>query len=396
MGRSRDVLFVRDAADGHVLAEAPTADVCAWRGDELILAVRDRESARIRLRAADGTVREVAELTGDLAGVAIDRRGRIVVAQNPLTTSGVAGALVTITDDGHATVGLRARPGEHYQHLADTALGVVVTRVVVRTRVVVAAAAPPPGPAPALRTLPLDLAPIGPPIWLDDTRVLAGDATRALRLRVDGTPDPTPPQPVAGAVIDRDGDALWSTSRVEAGPGVPDARCTLRATRGADVRVVAQWRCADRIGLTCAHGACVTGLIVGDEVWLSPLDRADGSLSPAVITRPLADQPFVAIGPDGRWLVVSGGTVAIVVPATGATTPIATPGFRPHAAAWGHDGSYLVAATRTALARVDLTGAVTILATDPSTNLGPPRVSPGGTWVATQAYDRSADFLEAQ
>ncbi len=126
------------------------------------------------------------------------------------------------------------------------------------------------------------------------------------------------------------------------------------------------------------------------------LDLADGREAPTIVTRPLAEVPHVAIGPDDRWLVTSGGAVAVVDPATGAEQVVAVPGRSVESATWGHDGSYVVAVSRAprhALLVIGLDGTVTAETEAVGSDLGAPRVSPRGTRVAAVSYARDPEYL---
>jgi tRNA A-37 threonylcarbamoyl transferase component Bud32 len=400
-GAIRAPIEIRATDDGRVLATGPVADLCTWLGDRLVLGTRGRATTSLRILEPDGRTRELAELPGDLGGLAVDRRGRVLVVHHVRDRDdGGAGTLTSLSADGTAApVVLRSSPGVGYQLLAGTDRGVFLAEVPTSTHLMIGELAGAGGPV-ALRPLETGTAGDGAPVWLDADRVAYSlGGARIVGQRRSGRPEVTTlaerGQPMALA-----GGELLVLERDSRGAGDLHPRCRIVgvALAGGARRVVHERACAELSTVRCHdRGPCLVGLADGDQVRFAALDPATGALASPRLTRRLAGTPGAMLAPDGRWLVEGDGHLTLFDPATGVEQPFDVPGWSIDHVTWHPDGSHLFATSRSdagfTLLRVALDGSARVLAESPQTQYTSPAVSPDGRWIAVQGAERLPVYL---
>jgi hypothetical protein len=402
--RIREPIEIRSTADARLLGTGPVADLCTWHGDRIVIGKRMRVTNRIGIVEPDGRVRDLIELPGDLSALAVDERGRILVAHYVRDGEAQGGSVLTaLSPDGPPSpVTLRRTLKAGYQYLASTSAGIFLAEVPFSSRIEVAPFDPAHPAAPlALRALDSGTSNDGSPLWLDDDRVLFHhDGGGMLSMAVGGAPAAIA-YPITGQTVGRNGDELYIVRRFARRPGDLRPRCDLVAERlgapAAPPRRVRSWPCADLVVVRCHEQACAIGEVDGDDVHLRRLDPRDGSRSPPIATAPLGGTPHAAIAPDGRWLIESAGSLTIVDPAAGTRVELALPDWTIDDAVWTPDGHAVFASSTSddgyTVLHVSLDGVATVLATSPQAQLGPPQISPSGQWLVVQASERLPEYV---
>ena len=389
----REPIEIRSTADGRLLGTGPIADLCTWLGDRLVLGTRGRATTRLSVLEPDGRTRDLIELPGDLGALAVDRAGRIVVAHHVREGDGAGtGTLTSLSADGPPSPRrLRTSPGVGYQFLAATARGLFLAEVPLSSHLMIAALdGDPPLALRALETgTPGDTA----PIWLDDERVVYGQAGARIVSQRAGHPGTTtlagrgvPLAVSAGELLiqERDTDGVHDLH--------PRCRVVAIALAGDHRRVIDERPCAELGSVRCHdRGPCLLGIVRGDEVHFAALDPVHATLAPPLVARPLSGTPSATLAPDGRWLIESAGDLTFFDPTTRTEHPFPLPAWPIDYASFHPDGS-LLASSRSdkafALLRLSPSGTVHVLAESPQTQFGAPVVSPDGRRLAVLGTER--------
>ncbi len=389
---------IRAVDDGRVLATAPSADLCTWAGDRLVLGWRpDAGAVPLQVVEPDGRVRDLPPLPGFLGDLASDGED-LWVAHTVGVGHDEVGRITRVSLTGRrAPEVVTMGQGTKFGPLAATEAGLTSARVSELQGLMTTALPATGGAGP---WSPLDTGSIrdGNAEWLTPTELVYLREGRLLRHRLDGaaatgriTPLPTTAAPI-GRLLTQVGDEAIVTTTSAAGED-----CELVAVAPAATRRLGRVSCGRNVSLTCApRGRCVLGQASGELVTYGGLDVATGEPSAPVLTLPLTASPHVDLADDGRWLVEAGGALSVFDPGTGQQTPIAA-GFNADDARWSHDGSYVVAVGERDGAyetvRVDKGGAITTLARSPGTSYLSPRVSPDGQRLAVRTLERPFEYV---